>query len=137
MAMMRWRKTGMAMRRKSLTSGTLNLVDLSMDRKEHAEAAALLRELPEPTSMLEMIYPAGQLAYCCGLAQADEHLSEAERAAAVKAYEASLLALLDHAIEIGFADVEKLETNTDFDAIRADPEFQARIARVRERAKAK
>jgi tetratricopeptide (TPR) repeat protein len=116
---------------------TLNLADLSMDRGRHAEAATLLREMPQPTSASELVHAAGQLAYCRQLALEDKVASEAERAAAVKAYEAGLLAFLDHAIEQGLADPGPLESNKDFDAVRAMPEFQARLARVRQRAKAK
>jgi tetratricopeptide (TPR) repeat protein len=106
--------------RAGLRVMSLNLADVLVARGDCAEAARVLDAAPPLATTDECMRSAALHALCCARLQDGK---------------ARVLALLDRAIESGFDDAESLANDRDFAALRTDPEFQARVERIRERAR--
>jgi tetratricopeptide (TPR) repeat protein len=99
---------------------------------DHAAAAAAVEELTrfgdKPAD--DSYKASGFLCLCVSLAEKDAKLPAPRRKALADAYAARAVQLLGEAVAHGKKDVAKVKNDTDFDPLRARPDFQRLLAEL-------
>jgi hypothetical protein len=137
---------------RHLCAGLMNLADIEAKAGNHVRAALAAERLARAARRSATVRPtdptfhfgikpgqdyynaAKNLAQCVDLAAADRSPSEQERNELSRRYADRAIALLRQAVDDGFSDRGRIDRQSAFDSIRADPRFKQIMADLEARA---
>ena len=118
--------------RAALRNYTWTLTEALLGAKDHRAAAISAAQLPDtlPGDPGELFRAASLTARCVALCEADETLTPPERTATRASCVAQSLQLLEQAIQAGFTDADKLDSDESLAPIRSHEKYSQLRARL-------
>jgi eukaryotic-like serine/threonine-protein kinase len=118
--------------RQEILNSYLGLVDVHLQLEEHAQAAKAIAQLRgiTPGDWPGLANAAGLLARCVALAEKDESLPKIKRQELARSYGDEAIALLRHAVDRGYKDLDYLKKTDEFKSVRDRDDFKKLLAEV-------